>query len=77
MSDDGIGAMARKTVLVTGGTSGIGKATAAGVARLGARVGIVGRDRRRAEESAASTFVARQTYHAIRADLATTALDDP
>jgi len=52
MSDDGIGAMAGKTVLVTGGTGGIGKATAAGVARLGARVGIVGRDKRRAEAAA-------------------------
>ena len=36
--------MAGKTVLVTGGTGGIGLATAAGLAGLGARVGIVGRD---------------------------------
>ena len=34
------------TVLVTGGTGGIGLATATGLAGLGARVGIVGRDRR-------------------------------
>jgi NAD(P)-dependent dehydrogenase (short-subunit alcohol dehydrogenase family) len=45
--------MAGKTVLVTGGTGGIGKATAMGLARLGARVGITGRDRARAESAAA------------------------
>ena len=44
--------MAGKTVLVTGGTGGIGKATAIGLARLGARVGITGRDRTRAEAAA-------------------------
>jgi retinol dehydrogenase 14 len=46
-------AMAGRTVLVTGGTGGIGKATAAGLAALGARVAITGRDRPRAEEAAA------------------------
>lgn len=35
--------MRDSTVLVTGGTGGIGLATAAGLADLGARVGIVGR----------------------------------
>lgn len=45
-------AMAGKAVLVTGGTSGIGLATAAGLAGLGARVGIVGRDRARGEAAA-------------------------
>lgn len=45
--------MTGRTVLVTGGTGGIGLATAAGLARLGARVGIVGRDVDRAEAAAA------------------------
>jgi NAD(P)-dependent dehydrogenase (short-subunit alcohol dehydrogenase family) len=44
--------MAGRTVLVTGGTSGIGGATAAGLAALGARVGVVGRDRGRAQTAA-------------------------
>jgi retinol dehydrogenase 14 len=46
-------AMTDRTVLVTGGTGGIGRATAAGLATLGARVAITGRDRRRADEAAA------------------------
>ncbi len=44
--------MADKVVLITGGTEGIGKATAIGLASLGARVGITGRDRARAEQAA-------------------------
>ena len=52
MTDDATRSMAGKTVLVTGGTGGIGKATAIGLARLGARVGIVGRDATRAEAAA-------------------------
>ncbi len=46
--------MAGKTVLVTGGTSGIGKATAIGLAAMGARVGITGRDLARTEQAAAA-----------------------
>jgi len=45
--------MAGTYVLVTGGTGGIGKATAAGLAAPGARVGITGRDQRRAAAAAA------------------------
>jgi NAD(P)-dependent dehydrogenase (short-subunit alcohol dehydrogenase family) len=41
-----------RTVLVTGGTGGIGRATAAGLAAMGARVAITGRDRARAEAAA-------------------------
>ena len=44
--------MTGRTVLVTGGTGGIGLATAAGLAGLGARVGIVGRDPARTKSAA-------------------------
>ena len=44
--------MSGRTVLVTGGTGGIGKATALGLAPMGARLAISGRDRGRAEEAA-------------------------
>ena len=51
--------MAGKTVLITGGTGGIGRAAAIGLASLGARVGITGRDRARAEAAAAE--IARES----------------
>ena len=44
--------MAGKTVLITGATSGIGRATALGLARMGADLAITGRDRVRTEDAA-------------------------
>jgi retinol dehydrogenase 14 len=44
--------MTGRTVLVTGGTGGIGKATAVGLATMGAHLAITGRDRGRAEDAA-------------------------
>ena len=46
------GRMAGKTVLVTGGTGGIGRATALGLAAMGANLAITGRDRDRAKDAA-------------------------
>jgi NAD(P)-dependent dehydrogenase (short-subunit alcohol dehydrogenase family) len=50
--------MTGKTVLITGGTGGIGKAAAIGLASMGARMGIIGRDRLRADEAA--TAISRE-----------------
>ena len=46
------GPMAGKTVLVTGATGGIGRATALGLATMGAHVAITGRDHARTEDAA-------------------------
>ena len=46
------GPIAGRTVLVTGGSGGIGKATAIGLAAKGAHVAITGRDRERTEDAA-------------------------
>jgi retinol dehydrogenase 14 len=46
------GPMTGSTVLITGATSGIGMATAAGLAAMGADLAIVGRDRERTEGAA-------------------------
>jgi len=63
--------MAGKVVLITGGTGGIGKATAIGLAGLGARVGITGRDLGRAEQAAADIRAAsgNRAVDAFAADL--------
>jgi retinol dehydrogenase-14 len=46
------GLMVGKTVLITGATSGIGRATALDLARMGAHLAIIGRDRVRTEGAA-------------------------
>ena len=63
--------MAGKSVLVTGGTGGIGQATATGLAALGARVGITGRDQARTEAAAAGIRAApgSPTVDAFAADM--------
>ena len=63
--------MAGKTVLVTGGTGGIGRATAEGLARLGARVAVTGRDLARAQAAAAAiaAATANPAVNAFAADL--------
>jgi retinol dehydrogenase 14 len=50
--------MVGKVVLVTGGTGGIGRATAIGLATMGARVGITGRDPARTGQAAADISAA-------------------
>jgi NAD(P)-dependent dehydrogenase (short-subunit alcohol dehydrogenase family) len=46
------GPMTSRTVLVTGGSGGIGRATALGLAAMGAHLAITGRDRGRTEDAA-------------------------
>ena len=58
MSESRTGPLASKIVLVTGGTGGIGKATAAGLSAMGARLAITGRDRERAEQAAREILAA-------------------
>ena len=63
------------TVLVTGGTGGIGLATAAGLAALGARVGIVGRSAARGAVAADAvrTKVPSATVDVFVADMSSQA----
>jgi NAD(P)-dependent dehydrogenase (short-subunit alcohol dehydrogenase family) len=59
-----------RTALVTGSTQGIGAAIAAGLARAGARVGVIGRTPQRVEDS-----VARLAQEVAAADLVPIAAD--
>ena len=67
--------MTGKIVLVTGGSGGIGKATAIGLATMGARVGITGRDLARTEQAAADIRAAsgNSDVDAFAADMASQA----
>src|ERR1700682_4995558 len=67
--------MAGKVVLVTGGTSGIGKATAMGLATMGAHVGITGRDLARTQQAVADIRAAsaNPSVDAFAADMSSQA----
>jgi len=61
-----------KTLVITGATSGIGRATAVGLARLDSRLILVGRDAGRAEETIAEILEAtgRKDVEVVRGDFA-------
>jgi retinol dehydrogenase-14 len=61
--------MSGRTALVTGGSRGIGRATALGLARLGADLAITGRDRRRIEAAAREIRAGGGRVHTFVADL--------
>jgi len=65
--------MAGRTVVVTGATSGIGKATALGLAAMGARIAITGRDADRAESVAGKIRAAGGQADVFIADLSSQA----
>jgi retinol dehydrogenase 14 len=67
--------MTGMTALITGGTGGIGMATAIGLAKFGARVGIVGRDATRAQAAAddISRLSGNPAVDAFAADLSSQA----
>ena len=61
-----------RTIVVTGATSGIGRATALGLAKLDSRLILVGRDAGRAQETAAEIrdVTGRQDVEIVRGDFA-------
>jgi retinol dehydrogenase-14 len=67
------GPMASRTVLVTGSTGGIGRATATGLAAMGAHVLLTGRDPRRTEAAAAEIRAGGGHVDAFVADLSSQA----
>jgi retinol dehydrogenase 14 len=69
MQQSSRGPMSGRTVLVTGATSGIGLATARGLAHLGAHVAITGRDTARTEGAAREIRAAGGRVEVFVADL--------
>jgi retinol dehydrogenase-14 len=67
------GRMAGRTVLVTGATGGIGRATALGLATMGAHLAITGRDRGRTEGAAHEIRAAGGQVDVFVADLSSQA----
>jgi NAD(P)-dependent dehydrogenase (short-subunit alcohol dehydrogenase family) len=65
--------MTGKTVLITGASGGIGKATALGLAAMGARVAIAGRDRERTASAADDIRAAGGEVEVFLADLSSQA----
>ncbi|WP_353952580.1 SDR family oxidoreductase [Knoellia sp. S7-12] len=70
MTHTGTDRMAGRTVVVTGSSGGIGRATAQRLAQMGATVAVVGRDRIRTEDAAGQIRGATQSHvDAYTADL--------
>lgn len=74
MNHQAAAVMAGRTVVVTGGSGGIGRATAVRLARLGATVAVVGRDQGRTEAAATEVRAAADGRgQAFTADLSSQA----